>query len=278
MADDASDIGEDAVDLYGVSIRADALLSMRSYFLNQYFPDNPLNLSQSITALKFQDQIAEDIRANMEGGTNLLQLTKGLSEFTTGEGLPEYMQEIERQARRIIGGDTSEYAAFQRLCRSTQADVLDMIQANAPSKLGKAYAKLIDAASNLKETALDAAIDNAIDKKALSNAFRIATTEINKALNIGEYTRAKNDPDCVAMEIELSSAGNNCEDCEELAETDNGAGPGIWPLDQVPQTPVHPRCRCLLLPVYVLAEGVDPDFTAEEDYDWEFMEEMQEEA
>ena len=150
MADDASDIGEDAVDLYGVSIRADALLSMRSYFLNQYFPDSPLNLSQRITALKFQDQIADDIRANMEGGTNLLQLTKDLTEFTTGEGLPEYMQEIERQARRIIGGDTSEYAAFQRLCRSTQADVLDMIQANAPSKLGKAYAKLIDAASNLK--------------------------------------------------------------------------------------------------------------------------------
>jgi hypothetical protein len=213
----------------------------------------------------------------MEGGTNLVELTKGLSEFTTEEGLPAYMLEIERQARQIMGGDTSEYAAFQRLCRSTRADVEKMIQANAPSKLGKAYAKIITAAENLKESALDTAIDNAIDKKALSNAFRLATTSINRALNLGEYTRAVNDEDVEAMEIELSSAGNNCEDCTELAETDNGAGPGVWPLDQVPEVPVHPRCRCLLLPVYVLKEGTNPDFTADEGYDGDFMEAIPEE-
>jgi hypothetical protein len=257
-----------------LAVDASGDLAMRSHFLNQYFPDSPLNLSQRITALKWQDDIAETIRLNMEGGTNLVALTEGLSEFTTGEGLPQYMLDIERQARRIIGGDTSEFADFQRLCRSTRADVESMIQSNAPSKLGKAYAKIIDAAENLKETALDAAIDNAIDKKALSNAFRIATTEINRALNLGEYTRAVNDPDCEAMEIELSSAGNNCEDCVELSETDNGAGPGVWPLDQVPSTPCHPRCRCLLVPVYVLREDADPDFTASDDYDGDFMGEM----
>jgi hypothetical protein len=272
MADDTfdfNDVGPSA----GISV-ADELSITPSYFLNQYFPDSPLNLSQRITALRWQDRIGEDIRANMEGGTNLVDLTKGLSALTTEEGLPQYMQEIERQARRIMGGDNSDYAAFQRLCRSTRADVTEMIQSNAPSKLGKAYAKLIDAASSLKEKALDAAIDSAIDKKALSNAFSLATSEIDKALNLGEYTRARNDPDCDAMEVALSSAGNNCEDCEELAETDNGAGPGIWPMGQVPFLPNHPRCRCILLPVYRLAEGTDPDFTATEDYDGDFMQEL----
>ena len=266
------------------SFQADADESdeaLRRWFLNQYFPDSPLNLSQRITALKFQDAIAEDIRVNMDGGTNLLDLAKGLSEFTTGEGLPAYMQEIERQARRIMGGDTSEYEAFQRLCRSTLSDVTDMIESNAPSKLGKAYARVIKAAEGLQEDALDSAIDNAIEKKALSNAFRIATTEINKALNLGEYTRSVNDPDCDAMEITLSSAGNNCDDCcddcVELSETDNGAGPGIWPLNECPVVPIHPRCRCLLVPVFVLKEGTDPDFSASEDYDGDFMDAMPDE-
>lgn len=81
------------------------------------------------------------------------------------------------------------------------------------------------------------------------------------------------------MQLILSSAGNNCEDCEELADTDNGAGPGVWPMDQVPVTPVHPRCRCLLLPVYRLPEGADEDFNADpEDYEGGFMEPMPDEV
>ena len=251
-------------------------LSERNWFLNQYFPGSPMNLSQTVTALKWQDSVAESIRVNMANGTNLVNLSNELSNYTTEEDISGTMREIERMARKIIGGDSSEYADFQKLLRSSKDDVLEMIEANQPSKLGKAYGRIIDAAESLSEKALDKAVDNAIDKKALSNAFRLASTEINKAVNLGEYTRSLEDEDCLAMELVLSPSGNNCEDCEELAETDNGAGPGIWPMDQVPVTPVHPRCRCLLLPVYKLKKGAGPDFTAD-DYDGDYMQPMPEE-
>ena len=246
-------------------------LVARNWFLNQYFPKSTLTLSKSITQLKWQEQISETIRANMDNGAQLLKLSKDLSQYTTEEDVSGSIREIERIAKKIIGGDTSEYAAFQKLARKVESDAEEMIQANAPSKLGKAYARVVKAAESLKEDALDAAIDNAIEKKALSNAFRLATTEINKAINLGEYTQAQRDDDCLGMEIVLSSAGNNCEDCVDLAETDNGAGPGVWPMDQVPFLPAHPRCRCLVLPVYKIPDKTDPDFSASDDYDGEFM-------
>lgn len=214
-------------------------LTARYWFLNQYFPNSPLPLSKSITSLKWQEQVAETIRVNLAGGADLRRLAGTLSEYTTEEDVSSSIRKIERMARRIIGGDSSEYAAFQRLTRKVEADAADMIEAGYSSKLGKAYAKVATAAESLSEEALDRAIENAIEKKALSNAFRLATTEINKAINLGAYTRAQRDEDCLAMEIVLSSAGNNCDDCIELAETDNGAGPGIWPMDQVPSIPAH---------------------------------------
>lgn len=254
-------------------------LTARNWFLNQYFPGSPLNLSQSVTSLKWQDQVAESIRVNMAGGANLRRLVGELANYTTEEDISGTMREIERMARRIIGGDTEEYAAFQRLTRKVKADAADMIEAGYESKLGKAYAKVTTAAESLSETALDKAIENAIEKKALSNAFRLATTEINRAINLGAYTRAVRDEDCLAMEIVLSSAGNNCDDCIDLAETDNGAGPGIWPIEQVPDIPYHPRCRCLLIPVYKMPEGADPDFEVdEEDYDGDFMQPIPDEV
>jgi hypothetical protein len=217
-------------------------LTARNWFLNQYFPNSPMNLSKTVTSLRWQEQVAESIRVNMANGANLVRLSRELSNYTTEEDIAGTMREIERMARRIIGGDTSEYAEFQRLTRRIKEETSEMIQAGYPSRLGKSYAKVVTAAEALREDALDVAIEKAIEEKALSNAFRLATTEINKAINLGAYTRAVQDEDCVAMELILSTAGNNCDDCIDLAETDNGAGPGIWPIEQVPLTPVHPRC------------------------------------
>jgi hypothetical protein len=255
----------------------DSNLTARNFFLHKYTAGDPLTLSQRVTALKWQETVAETIRVNMAAGADLTRLTKELSQYTTVEDVNKTITEIERMARRIIGGDTAEYATFQRMTRSVKDDALQMIEANDVSRLGKAYAKVANAADSLKESGLDMAIENAIEKKALSNAFRLATTEINKTVNLGSFSRAVADEDVEAMELVLSSAGNNCEECEELAELDNGAGPGIYPIDEVPETPVHPRCRCLLLPVYKLQKGADPDFSVDsDDYDGDFMQPMPE--
>lgn len=254
-------------------------LTARNWFLNQYFPGTGTNLSKSITSLKWQASVSETIRLNLSGGASLRRLTAELANYTTEEDIAGGIREIERMARRIIGGDTAEYAAFQRLTRKTEAEAMEMVEAGYVSKLGKAYAKVAVAAESLSDEALDRAIENAIEKKALSNAFRLATTEINKAINLGAYTRAVRDEDAVAMQLILSSAGNNCDDCIELAETDNGAGPGVWPMEEVPQTPIHPRCRCLLLPVYRLPEGADEDFSVDpDDYEGEFMQPIPDEV
>jgi hypothetical protein len=238
----------------------------RHWFLNNHF-DGELSLSERITALRVQDQVIETIRVNLANANRLTQMTEELANFTTEEDIAPRVRVLEQLARRVIGGDVAAYNDYQRSIKAVKNSLGD------ESKLDRAYAGVVRASEALNEAGLDMAIENAIDKKAMSNAFRIATTEFNRAYNMGVYTRAKADEDCLAMQLDLSSAGDNCDECVDLATADNGAGPGIYPMDETPETPVHPHCLCLLTPVYRLPNDMDPD-ELETDGDFDTMEEI----
>ena len=233
-----------------------------NYFLNTDF--NGATLSERITQAQFQSDVAETLRVAMQSDINMRSLVKDLSQYTDQDQLKGSIREIISAARKS-GGDPAE---LKRLL-DNYPDLED-----GASALDKAYAKVVKAAATLSEDALDSAVENAIEKKAMSNAYRIATTEINRAYNQGVFERASDDEDCLAMEVNLSSAENNCDDCIDLAETDNGAGPGIYDMDDVPELPIHPHCRCLLTPVYKLPEGVDEEDIDTGNHEYDTMEEM----
>lgn len=72
-------------------------------------------------------------------------------------------------------------------------------------------------------------------------AERIARTEIMYGLNEGALDRYKDD----RIEKVQWLAGPDdriCEDCEEMDGT-------IYPIDEAPELPLHPCCRCVLTPV-----------------------------
>jgi hypothetical protein len=89
---------------------------------------------------------------------------------------------------------------------------------------------------------------------------------------MGEYSRAIEDPDVEAIRLDLSYQRENCDECQELAEYDGGAGPGVYSLDSCPATPIHPNCACMLTPVYRLPDGVSADDIDEVDEDTDTME------
>lgn len=231
-------------------------MKLEQYFLNPH-------LSKAITRLDMQDDVAETIRLAMQDSDAVGNLTKELSGLTTEEDIAGNIREIERIARRLMAGDVSEFSDFQRLVRGAKDDIAEGITAADPERykgvLDKAYNRVIKAAEDLNETALDNAIERAIDKKATYNAYRIAHQETNKAYNQGVFTQATEDDDCVGMHLDLSDIGNNCDECEDLA--------GDYPIDNVPEVPVHVGCNCLLTPMY----DRHPDF---DDYDGDTMEKI----
>lgn len=236
-----------------VEVRKDLILKQQSWFLTSYFYDVPLSLSQRITAQKSQGIVAESLRISMKNADQLTDLSKGLSQYTSEQDIAGWARKIESQAKRVVAGQDPEVmAAFKKSLKSAKDDILGEIgKKKMTPRLDKAYKKIITAAEKLNIKGLDIAVEKALDKKALSNAFRLAHTEIRMANNIGIYTRAMEDDDVVGFKIMISAAGSNCDDCERIAAA------GIYSKGTVPAIPVHPHCRCELYPVYRLEDGAE---------------------
>ena len=233
--------------------------SQRKWYLNKHWNGEELTLSQRVTSKAIQSQVAETIRINMVNGEKLSKLTKSLSSMTTSEDISKTMRTIESMARTVTNGDPTLTKEFQKIAGNAKSAILAKIESGDATNLQKAYLKIIDAADNLNMKGLDRAIEKAVKEKALYNARQIAVTEINRAYNMGIYSQAIADSDTLAMQYDLTYAESACEECVEYAETDNGAGPGIYPIDEFPALPIHPQCRCLATPVYTLPDGVTTD-------------------
>ena len=252
-----------------------AIKTFRKNYLDKSFSGD-ISLSDVIARNDMQDIIASTIEANMRSGLQFMKLVKDVQPqlINNTSVLPEKLDKIARQAKRFRSNiDSSSYSEFIKDIQSVRGKLLSDIETgkgNIPLK--RAYAKLAKSAESLQAESLEAAIDTAVKKKAMANAFRIASTETNRAYNQGIYDRAVNDPDVEAFEVILGSNENNCEDCVDIAETDNGAGTGVYAVDSVPQLPIHPHCRCSLSPVYELSGGVDQEDIQK--YDGDIMSQM----
>jgi len=78
-----------------------------------------------------------------------------------------------------------------------------------------------------------------------------AKTEMSRLVHIGEKERYA-DEGVELMEYLLGDRA--CGDCAALAEADVGYGPGIYPIDDFPEIPVHPKCECDGKPVVRAAQ------------------------
>lgn len=76
-------------------------------------------------------------------------------------------------------------------------------------------------------------------------AMRLARTEINNAHHYTTIRQGQNRPWVIGFKWNLSHSHPRPDPCDDLADADNGMGPGIWPKDSAPDRP-HPQCLCYL--------------------------------
>jgi len=90
-----------------------------------------------------------------------------------------------------------------------------------------------------------------IKKKQEFNAKRVARTEIQRAWRITYVEQSKKLPFVKGIKWNLSGSHNIEDICDELANTDVGLGPGVYPPNAVPFNgqPAHPQCMCNLTTV-----------------------------
>jgi hypothetical protein len=170
-----------------------------------------------------------------------------------GSDPTKLLSSLKDASSRAFGGtDPKALRAYQSEIGKLTRHISRLKDSNAPTgQLRKAYEKVISASESGSQTALQAALDNAIAKKMAYNAQRIARTEIIRAYGEEKMAEFKADPDVVAIKWTLTSSDNACPICTALSEEDSGYGPGVYLLDNVPDYPQHPNDMCDLVAVYI---------------------------
>jgi hypothetical protein len=218
----------------GTGVKFASDLAARTWFLNEHFQGEKLNLSARVTNPTFKDDVVSTLQANLSNSIKLGKMTRELKEFTNVEDLRSGIRDIESQARKIMAGDTSGFKEFQSAINAELKKFERLAEKGADTVLSRSYNRVVKAAAKLKEDGLNAAIENAIDKKARANAYRLAHTEAARAYGLAVRTMAANDEDATGLTWHLSSGEGHCEDCEELdGET--------FRIDELPEYPAHPH-------------------------------------
>jgi SPP1 gp7 family putative phage head morphogenesis protein len=211
----------------------------RHFFLAESFAPDKITLSQRVTRLEFQDDVVSTIQANLKAQEQFGRLVSKISQYSTEEDLPKGLRELERQARKVMAGDVEAFNDFAKVLKHEKAVALRAIDGGNETPLKRSYLRLTNAAEKLNEDGLNAAIENAVEQKARSAAFRIADTEVARAYGTAVRTKADQDSECTGIQWSISSSERVCDDCEEL----DGK---IFAKDDLPQYPLHPHCQCIL--------------------------------
>lgn len=255
---------------YGAQV-ADAAAT-RSVLLHESWAPDKMALSgrlHNVDAV-MRNEIVNTIQASMRGNKAWVGTARELYDgYNAGRvldkaKLPEYLTELEKQARRYLGaGDPEAFGEYQRTLRAAQRNIERLSGSGAPNKaLKAAYSQILETTEKYSDKAMDRAIKTAVEEKSRYYAERIARTEISRAWGDGFLARYKNDPLVIAFRWVLSSRHPRFDICDLHANANfYGLGKGVYPKNAFPTRPAHPHCHCGIAPVY---EGeVDMDEDAE---------------
>lgn len=88
-------------------------------------------------------------------------------------------------------------------------------------------------------------VDPSDGGKAKAGAERLAVTEMSRANALATQQVARADPAVRFLHYETASGHIVADECSDLAGRDSGHGAGVYPVEDCPLPPRHPRCRCI---------------------------------
>lgn len=188
------------------------------------------------------------IKKEITAGTTWKQLTNDISKIDKVADVAGVIIRLSKIRNSIYMTDQQKKVFSSELSKA-KSYISTLSDKNEPSVfLKKAYTRVVGAVESNDKTRILNALQNAIDKKIMYNAERIARTELANSYNLTFKTMIENDPDITGFEWVLSSGHNVFDECDFYAELDSGSGAGVYAKDDFPEIPAHPNCMCSMLP------------------------------
>ncbi|MDU2064419.1 MAG: hypothetical protein E6713_06205 [Sporomusaceae bacterium] len=243
----------------------------RKLLYEAWAPDK-MNLSERLhgSSARLRQEIVDTISSSMRQQKDVKGIAMDLYDgYNSGKKviqqaeLVDYLDQLQKSARRLMHGDTDALREFNQTLKIAQKNIDQLAAHDAPTgSLKAAYQKVVDAANDLSEKALNNAVHVAVEEKSRYLAERIARTEMSAAWGESFIARYQDNTDVIAYRWRLSSRHPRTDICDFYMHTDlYGLGPGVYPKDKLPRHPAHAHCMCLLEPVF---EGeIHMDFAKE---------------
>jgi hypothetical protein len=242
------------------------------YYLGLTFDGVTLSDTLRNSAEDAERLTVDAINTHIKNKTTWKRLTDELTAKRISKGdLPKYLTDLEEYAKKA-GGDTVK---LRRLINQANANIEKLALNGAPTKdLKKAYANVVKAVEKGDVAAMNKALQNALDKKAVYNNARIARTELSRAYSKGFKRQLMDHPEYADgntyVQISLSSGHNVIDVCDFIAGADQyNLGEGVYPNDSAPMIPFHPNCLCLYNIVVIHdVDGRSKQFSKERGDEW----------
>ena len=223
------------------------------YFLFTKFSDG-VNLSDTLHSGEAQRAVKGVLKDYFKFKGNVDELTKRLKAKNGRPNtyLPRYIRElVDLRSGFGTPNDTRQFAqATAKAMR--EVNKLNAAGVTETSRLQKAYAKVIEAATIPDAAGLQSAVDYALNVKVDYINRRIARSELARAYDMSFQRQMEEDDDIVlGFKWLLSPAHPRPDICDYHAEVDAyGMGAGVYPKGEGPRVPAHPNCLCSKVPVY----------------------------
>ena len=245
----------------GSSLAVKSVPALTDYFLNIPYDGVKLSSTLRANALEAEKIVTKVIKEQLSFKTNWKKLTTEIEKVTNTVGdVSNIITELNKTGLKHIQGklSTKEIAAFKKKIKEAQKYVDGLTELSRPSKaLKKSYQNVINAVNSKDKDILNGALDNAFNKKINYNNSRVAKTELSRSYSEAFHREIEEDSLVGGYRWLLSPSHPITDQCDAMAEIDNGAGKGVYLKGDAPSIPAHPHCLCMLEP-WIIQGGKKP--------------------
>ncbi|MCP4990717.1 MAG: hypothetical protein GY928_33145 [Colwellia sp.] len=197
------------------------------------------------------NSIVKNAKLNKTWKETSTELRKTLKGNIKGyENIPQHIKELEEVGRKALTSKDSR-AFIKRLEKSRlQIENLSDNRSLKQSYKG-AFNRLESAIKKNDSVMFEKAIKQATYAKNQSLSERTIITEQSRVFEQSRYDERLENPLVTGVTFNLSSSHDEFDECDVIANTDNGQGVGVYSLKNQPAMPIHPNGVSFLTDVLI---------------------------
>jgi len=189
--------------------------------------------------------IVDNAKLNKTWKETSTEIRKTLKGSLKGyENLPNSIKNLEKAGKKLLDNTNNRVlkSKFEKQLVNARKQIENLSDNRALKQSYKSVFNRLESAIKKNDSLLfNKAIKQATFSKNQSLTERTVITEQSRVFEQSKYDERVDNELITGVKFNLSSDHDKFDECDVLANTDNGAGIGIYSLENQPAMPIHPN-------------------------------------